>query len=126
MSDNYQAIYDAVRSSISNGNVGAAVRDAVGSAFDISHILPLAQQAITCIQNDWTRPSVLFRPKVYWAGNKWCALYGDIDTGVIGRGNSPDAAMWAFDKAWAEVGGVSQLSSESRSQTPSNPAETAG
>lgn len=49
------------------------------------------------------RPSVLMRPHVFKDGNQWCALHGpDIQTGVVGFGNTPAAAMLAFDKAWEQ------------------------
>lgn len=36
-------------------------------------------------------------------GNQWCALFGEnIQDGVVGFGDGPDAAMWAFDEAWRE------------------------
>jgi hypothetical protein len=48
-----------------------------------------------------SRPSVLFRPSLTKDGNMWCALYGeDIQIGVAGFGDTPDAAMREFDKAW--------------------------
>ncbi|HET6788177.1 MAG TPA: hypothetical protein VFH49_09460 [Aquabacterium sp.] len=47
------------------------------------------------------RPSVLFRPSLSVDGNQWCALYGDnLQDGVAGFGDSPEAAMAGFDKAW--------------------------
>lgn len=48
-----------------------------------------------------TRPSVLFRPALSTDGTMWCALFGDnLQEGVAGFGETPDAAMRAFDKAW--------------------------
>lgn len=36
-------------------------------------------------------------------GNQWRALFGEnIQDGVVGFGDGPDAAMWAFDEAWRE------------------------
>ena len=41
------------------------------------------------------------RPTLSIDGNQWCALYGDnLQDGVAGFGDSPDAAMREFDKAW--------------------------
>jgi len=78
MSDNYQAVYDAVRSRFHVCDVGSAVR----SAFDISGIIHLS------ISID---------------GNQWIALYGDnLQDGVAGSGDSPEEAMRNFDKAWFE------------------------
>ena len=47
------------------------------------------------------RPSVLYRPALERDGDQWCALYGaDLQQGVAGFGDTPSAAMYAFDKAW--------------------------
>lgn len=78
-----------------------AVYDATLRAFDISNVTPLAQQAIGVIQYDWTRPSVLFRPSLSLDGNSWIALLGDnLQSGCVGVGDSPDAAMCDFDVKW--------------------------
>lgn len=46
-------------------------------------------------------PHVLMRPAVFPDGNAWCALYGeDIQMGVAGFGDTPEAACADFDKAW--------------------------
>lgn len=48
-----------------------------------------------------TAPHVLMRPRVYPDGNAWCALYGDnIQDGVCGFGDTPEAACEAFDREW--------------------------
>lgn len=48
-----------------------------------------------------TRPSFLFRPKIFIDEGKWCALYGDnLQDGVCGFGKSPEEAMLDFDKSW--------------------------
>jgi hypothetical protein len=47
------------------------------------------------------RPSVLFRPRLFIDGNYWCALFGEnLQDGVGAFGESPDAAMRAFDDMW--------------------------
>lgn len=103
MSDSYQAIYDAVRSRISGGDIGSIVSEAARLAFDTGNLLPRAQELIGILENAWTRPSAIYRPKLYLDGNQWCALYGEnLAEGVSGFGDSPDAAMWAFDRAWNE------------------------
>ena len=103
MSDSYQAIYDAVRSRISGGNIGDAVRDVAFRAFDISHVTPLAQQAIGILEYEHSRPSVLFRPRLFLDGNAYCALYGDdLMNGCAGFGETADAAMRDFDKNWLQ------------------------
>ncbi len=49
------------------------------------------------------RPSVMYRPAIRLDGNQWCALYGDnLQDGVSGFGDSPEAAMADFDKNWAK------------------------
>ncbi len=64
--------------------------------------------AVTTIAEDWglaarelTRPCVVFRPTLTRDGDKWCALFGDdLQDGVAGFGDTPKAAMLAFDAAW--------------------------
>lgn len=58
-------------------------------------------QAQRDIAYEAMRPSVLYRPGLSIDGDQWCALYGDdLQSGVAGFGDSPDAAMRAFDAAW--------------------------
>lgn len=67
----------------------------------ICHAARMAGESWQQATYDFTRPSVLFRPALLIDGNKWCALYGDnLQDGVAGFGNSPDAAMRDFDTAW--------------------------
>lgn len=48
-----------------------------------------------------SRPSAVYRPKLFKDGDCWCALYGDnIQAGVCAFGNLPDAAMRNFDAEW--------------------------
>jgi hypothetical protein len=100
MSDSYQAIYDATRSKIQGGSVS----DAIESAFRDSGFSHYAQQAFYAWQieaSEQSRPSVLYKPKIYIDGDKWCALYGEnIQDGVAGFGNSPREAMNDFDTEW--------------------------
>ena len=99
--DTYQPIYDAVRSKISNGNIGNVVAEVARQSFDISHSITLLTQEFTIAALEMQRPSVLFRPTLSMDGNEWCALYGEsIMTGVVGFGNTPDAAMRAFDQVF--------------------------
>lgn len=102
MSDSYQAIYDAVRSKVTGCDVGSAVTDAVRSSFEgAAYLWPHAQQEIYAVSHEMQRPSVLFRPQLSIYGNQWCALYGeDLGAGVAGFGDTPAAAMTAFDQAW--------------------------
>ena len=105
MSNTYQAIFDAVRSKISNGDIGHAVEEALRNA-NISHYAEQAHLAIAQsaqdVANSSTRAHVLMRPRIYLDGNQWCALYGEnVQDGVAGFGDSPEKAMAAFDAAWA-------------------------
>ncbi len=104
MCDSYQAIYDAVRSRISNGDIGHAVREAATRAFDISLFMARLQEQMYATAEEMRRPSVLFRPALFIEGSQWCALLGaDLATGVAGFGDTPDDAMTAFDQAfWKE------------------------
>lgn len=45
-------------------------------------------------------PHVLMRPKLIQDGNAWLAIYGDFETGVVGTGKTPAAAMSDFDVKW--------------------------
>lgn len=101
MSDAYQAIYDAVRSRISNGDVGAAIQAVAERAFDISDYTTRLYQDFSIAAAERVRPSVVFRPSLSIDGDMWCALYGDdLQNGVAGFGQTPDEAMREFDKAW--------------------------
>lgn len=54
-------------------------------------------------QETLSRPSYLLHPRLSIDGNQWCALYGEnLQDGVAGFGDSPEAAYAAFDKAWHE------------------------
>lgn len=60
-----------------------------------------AIQAQRDIAYEAMRPSVLYRPRLSVDGDQWCALYGDdLQSGVAGFGDSPDAAMRDFDTEW--------------------------
>lgn len=104
MIDTYQAIYDGVRSRMSNGDVGAAVSDAALRCFDLGYLKEHAQQEVYRVSGEWTRPSVLYRPALSADGNKWCALLGDnLQDGIAGFGDTAAEAMTAFDMAfWNE------------------------
>ncbi|KKK80387.1 hypothetical protein LCGC14_2824010 [marine sediment metagenome] len=57
--------------------------------------------AYLCAMQNLDAPHVRMRPAIYIDGNKWCALYGkNIQDGVAGFGDSPEAACAEFDKAW--------------------------
>jgi hypothetical protein len=101
MNDSYQAIYDAVRSRISNGDIGSAVSEAARNAFDISHVVAMLHQDFSIAAAEMQRPFVLLKPSVFTDGNQWGALYGEnLQNGVAGFGNSPHLASLDFDKNW--------------------------
>lgn len=101
MSDNYQAIYDAVRSRISGGNIGDIAERALREAFDMGNTRAIVIEAVGIVQAEHTRPSVLYRPALSADGDQWCALLGDnIQMGVAGFGNTPADAMADFDMAF--------------------------
>lgn len=98
--DSYQAIYDAVRSRIHSVDIGGIVERAIMDC-GIGHAADMARESIRMAASEYERPSVVFRPSLFPDGNQWCALYGeDLATGVAGFGDTPAAAMWAFDNAW--------------------------
>ena len=56
------------------------------------------------VSQEYIRPSVLFKPRIFMDGNKWCCLYGDnLQEGVAGFGDSPNEAARAFDKEWCKT-----------------------
>jgi hypothetical protein len=80
-----------------------AVKSGVENVF--SHSAMLAQEAIAIIRNSYDRPSAVYRPSLTLDGDQWIALYGDnLQSGCVGCGDTPDSAMWAFDKAWHTKG----------------------
>ena len=102
MSD-YQAVYDAVRSRFHCSLDGGEIANSIASMF-----FPASQQAVQAqydaqhAEAERVRPSVLFRPRIGIDGSQWLAIYGEnIQDGVCGCGDSPDAAMRNFDRAWS-------------------------
>lgn len=101
MSDNYQAVYDAVRSRFHSCDVGSIVERAAAQAFDTGNLVPIAQEAIGILTHAYDRPSAVYRPKMMIDGDKYYVLYGDdLMSGCAGFGDTPDAAMADFDKNW--------------------------
>lgn len=98
--DTYQAVYDAVRSRLSNGDIGAAVENVMREA-NIGHHASMVAENIRAVAYDYARPSVLYKPELSLDGNAWIALYGEnLQEGVVGCGDSPAVAMSSFDAAW--------------------------
>ena len=99
--NDYQAIYDAVRSRIGAVNAYDVLDRAAREAFDISHARAILQEQIISVGYELMRPSVVYRPILSLDGDQWCALLGEnLQTGLAAFGESPDAAMRAFDLAW--------------------------
>lgn len=98
--DNYQAVYDAVRSKISNGDIGAAVRDAISQA-DLSFALMQVRDEVNFAISKATAPHVLMRPEVHIDGNQYCLLYGkNLMEGIAGFGSTMAEAAQNFDENW--------------------------
>jgi hypothetical protein len=111
MSDTYQAVYDAVRSKISGGDISQTVRDVLWQQFDISHSVDIVRQEFLNAAMEMQRPSAVFKPLLTQDGDAFLAIYGDLPTGVVGAGKTPSEAMADFDAAWvraARVPGVPQ------------------
>lgn len=104
MSDQYQAVYDAVRSRFhcnAEDAIQSVVRDAFGS---VDHQVRCVAQEYTNAAYEQQRPSVLYRPALSMDGDQWCALYGsDLQQGVAGFGDTPAKAMDAFDAQWQKA-----------------------
>lgn len=71
---------------------------------DVSNDAFLARMAIVEAAAFMSAPHVRMRPSVFPDGNKWCCLYGDdLQVGVAGFGDTPEAACAEFDKAWSNA-----------------------
>jgi hypothetical protein len=113
MSDSYQAIFDAVRSRISGGNMADAVERVAREAFDLGMLRLCIQQDFSCAAAEMQRPSVLYRPTLSADGTSWHALYGaNIQEGVSGFGDTAAAAMDDFDRQWRKEKTPAQCVSE--------------
>jgi len=101
MSDNYQAVYDAVRSRFHGCDVEQAVRQALSEAFYTGNSIHAIASEFESAAHEMQRPSAVFRPKLSQDGDMWCAMYGDdIQDGVCGFGKTPADAMRDFDKSF--------------------------
>lgn len=47
-----------------------------------------------------TSPHVIHGATVTLDGNQWCCILGDLATGVVGFGNTPELACAEFDRVW--------------------------
>ncbi len=103
MIDNYQAVYDATRSRMSNGDIGEAVLSAFRDA-NLGHYSEMCFQTFREVLSAYDRPSAIYKPKLSQDGNMWCALLGDdLQVGLAGFGKTPDLAMSDFDQNWYKV-----------------------
>lgn len=103
--DAYQPIYDAVRSRLGNGDIGQAVESVMREA-NLAHYVECAATLIgyeaTKAAEAYAAPSAVYRPALTIDGNQWCALYGNnLQDGVAGFGDTPEAAMRDFNHAWS-------------------------
>ncbi len=99
MSDTYQAVYDAVRSRISGGDIGTAVESAMRNE-NFGHYFQMACNEMQQAASEYARPCAVFKPALSQDGNAWIAVLGDLPTGVVGCGKTPSEAMYDFDLAW--------------------------
>lgn len=102
MSDNYQAVYDAIRSSFHGCDVGSAIESACREAFgNASHQIACVAQDFSIAAGEHGRPCVVFKPVPSKDGDHFCVLFGpDLVQGVAGFGKSMAEAMADFDKNW--------------------------
>ena len=69
-------------------------------SFEAATIRDEIVRAASDIAAAHTAPSHLYRPRLFPDGDQWCALLGDnLQEGVCGFGETPAAAMAAFDQA---------------------------
>jgi hypothetical protein len=102
MSDNYQAVYEAVRSRFHGCDVEGAIQSVLRDSFGMAHHL------MSCVAQDYSvaaaeqaRPVVVFKPTLSRDGNQWCFLFGEsLAEGVAGFGDTPALAATDFDKQW--------------------------
>ena len=98
MSDNYQAVYDAVRSRFHCSINGDEIANSITSQFfAASQGFLQASWDAQYAEQEKARPSVLFHPILILKNDQWQATYSEF---IFGIGNSPDEAMRAFDTAW--------------------------
>ena len=47
-------------------------------------------------------PHVIHGAQVMKEGSQWCCILGDLPTGVVGFGDTPEEACAEFDRTWRE------------------------
>lgn len=102
MSDNYQAVFDAIRSRFHGCDVDGAIRSVLGDAFGMAnHHMACVAQEYAYAAAQQARPVVVYKPELSKDGDQWCFLFGqNLVEGVVGFGDTPALAAEAFDKAW--------------------------
>ncbi len=103
--ETYQSIYDAVRASLRNTDIGAAVEDAIRN-IGIDYQVSQLRSTIESIAYEYQRPCVIFKvePKASLGDDGklyWHTRYGD----VAGIGESASEAMYNFDNQWVKKSG---------------------
>ncbi len=105
--ETYSPIYDAVRASLRNTDIGAAVEDAIRN-IGIGHEIAQLRSTLESIAYEYQRPCVIFKvePKGQLGEDNW--LYWTVKYGeVTGIGDTPSKAMYNFDQNWVKQGGNS-------------------
>jgi hypothetical protein len=78
-----------------------SIEDSHMAANAICHAAQMVQVSWQEAAAMHTYPNIFYKPKLFRDGSQWCALLGeDIQIGVCGFGDSPAAAMKAFDAEW--------------------------
>lgn len=98
--ETYQAIFDAVRSKLTGGDIGQVVADIAREKLDISFAVDQIKQEFVIAAMSMAAPSAIYRPVLTQDGDRWLAIYGTLPTGVVGTGETPAKAMADFDVAW--------------------------
>lgn len=97
--DTYQAIYDAVRSRITNGDIGSVIEQVARESFDVSIKMEVIAQEWIIAAHEQMRPSVLHKPVISLDGDQYCALLGEnLMEGVAGFGSTVAEAFLDFDR----------------------------
>ena len=102
MSDNYQAIYDAIRSRFSNFDSTGLI-DSITSKFDISWTMSRLEATIKDSVTEAAEYSrfAMLKPTLLLDGNMWCYLLGDnLQVGIAGFGETPFLAIIDWNKAF--------------------------
>ena len=86
----------------------ATEQSVLNAQWNAAQMAAMAAEAALQVENkrmeteeERQRPFITMRPKMRPDGNQWCALYGDdLQGGVAGFGDTPDAASRDLDKNW--------------------------